>query len=357
MDRAAWIPWAWGAGAAFCFGFMCLLQPWRRQFRCAWTVMLGNRTVWLLPLAAVVLERVWQWKPGEYYDASAAAACLRAGDSLAAVLTWPVRGEVLAMLAAGAFFANSGGLRTGLLRGIDSVFGAAVARVAKVLLLGSATASLGIPAVRFGSGGEHGRTIIPIMSSLWFALAATLVTGWLLQVFEAHSRAPEKAGKIRWMELAAQYVPRLWFMVLACAVAFPLMELLDAELGGILRIYIWPVVLLLPWFAITALRTATADEIHTVFLTALRRWWQGYASFFCWLAVAGVSFFMLHWITGMLVSLCPQASWWWEIPSLAGRLAWVWLAVWMLGAWVCIQVDKLALPAKEKRTLRRPASV
>lgn len=355
MDRAAWIPWAWGAGAAVCFGLLCLLHPWRAQFRAALAAMRGNRVVWVLPLAAVVLERLWQWRPEAIVEASPAAAGWLAGDSIAAVLTWPVRGEVLAMLAAGAFFANSGGLRTGLMRGIDSVFAPASARVCKLLLLASATASLGIPAVRFGAGGENGRTLILVMASLWSALAATLVAGWLLQVFEAHSRAPEKAGRIRWMELAAQYVPRLWFMVLTGAVVFPLLDLLDADLRGILRFYAWPVVFLLPWFAITALRTAGANEIHTVFRTALRRWWRGAAAFFCWFAVAGTSFFLLHWFTCWLVSLCPAVAWWREIPALAGRLAWVWLAVWMLGAWACIQVDKLALPAKEKRAPRRSA--
>ena len=112
----------------------------------------------------------------------------------------------------------------------------------------------------------------------------------------------------------------------------------------------------LAWLPVTALRTAEAGEIHTAFRTALRRWWQGALPFLCWLAVAGAHFFLLHWLTGWLVSLCPADAWWREIPAIAGLVAWTWLAVWMLGAWACIQVDKLAPPAKEPRAPRRTAS-
>jgi hypothetical protein len=353
MNAAAWIPWAWGAGAAVCFLLLCLLQPWRGQFRSAWALLRGERAVWMLPLASVILEWLWQWRLSVHADTSAQAAGWLAGDSLATALTWPVRGEIPAMLAAAAFFANSGGLRSGLLRGIDPVMGPVAARIFKILLLASATAALGIPAVRFGAGGEHGRTLILLMSSLWSSLAATLMVCWLLLRFETHRRAPEKAAKIRWVELSAQYVPRLWFMVLAGAAAFPMMDLLSMELRSVLRFYAWPVVLVLAWFPVTALRTAEAGEIHTAFRTALRRSWQGAGAFLCWLAVAGASFFLLHWLTALLTSLCPEEAWWRQIPAVAGQVAWVWLAVWMLGAWACIQVDKLALPARETRAPRR----
>ncbi len=347
MDRAAWL---WGAGAAVCGVLLCLLQPWRSHFRMARLTCQGNGWLWAVPVLAVVAEMLWQWQaPAVGAAPLLPAAGMAAGDSLIAVLTWIVRGDVLSMLLAAASLANSAGLRRGLWSGIKSVFPGWWRRIIQLALLASATAALGIPAVRFGAGGEGGRLIVKLLAAPWAATAATLLMCWLILAFESVCRGPAKA-KVRWAEMSGQFTARLWFVVFTGAVAFPLMDWLSADTRGILRYYAWPAAALLAWFPFTALRSAEAGEIHTVFSVALRRWAAGIVPFLGWIAVAGVHFFTLHLLSGWLVSLCPDGSWYHALLAGFFAAAQVALAVWMLGAWVAIQVDKVPAALKDRRS-------
>ena len=356
MDRSVWLPWAWGAGAALCGVMLCLLQPWRRQFRTARLAWQGNGWLWAGPVLAAAAEFLWRRPPPGSGTPLLRASGLLTGDSLAMVLTWIMRGEVLAFVLAAAFLANSAGLRRGLWKGIESVFPPGWRRVLQLALLASATAALGIPMVRFGGGGEDGRLVVKLMASLWISTAACLLMCWLLLSFESASRAPARAAKTRWAEMTGQYTVRLWLPVLAGAVAFPLMDAAKADLRAVLRAYAWPAAALLAWFPLTALRSSEAGEIHSVFSVALRRWGAGLLPFSGWLAVAGMHFFAFHLCSRGLISLCPDGSWWREAVTFVFHSAWAWLAVWMLGAWVAMQVDRLPSGAKDAAFSRRNVS-
>lgn len=218
----------------------------------------------------------------------------------------------------------------------------------QLVLLASATAALGIPAVRFGAGGESGRWIVKLLAAPWTATAATLLMCGLFLAFETACRGPAKA-KIRWAEMTGQYTARLWFVVLIGTVAFPLMDWLSPGLRGILRWYAWPAVVLLAWFPFTALRSTEAGEIHTVFTIALRRWASGLLPFTGWAAVAGIHFFALHLPGGWLVSLCPDGSWYRALVAGCFAAVQAALAVWMLGSWIAVQVDNVPVALKERR--------
>jgi hypothetical protein len=227
--------------------------------------------------------------------------------------------------------------------------------VLRLALLASATAALGMPAVRFGAGGETGRLAVKLMAALWTSTAATLLMCWLMLSFEAACRAPAKVAKIRRAEMTGQYTARLWLPVLVGAVVFPIMDESSADVRTVLRFYAWPVAGLLAWFPVTALRATEAGEIHTVVGIALRRWGAGLLPFTGWLAVAGTYFFAFHLGTGWLISLCPDNSWPRAAMAILTAGAEVWLAVWMLGAWVAIQVDRLPSATKDARSSRRQA--
>ena len=346
MDLAAWL---WGGGAAVCGVLLCLVQPWRAQFRTARLACQGNVWLWAVPVLAAVAEMLWQWQaPAANGAPRLHAAGMATGDSLVAALTWIVRGDVLAMLLAAAFLANSAGLRRGLWSGVAAVFSGAWCRVVQLILLASATAALGMPAVRFGAGGENGRWIVKLLAAPWTATAATLLMCWLFLSFETVCRGPAKA-KIRWAEMTGQFSARLWFMILIGTIVFPLTDWLSADVRGILRWYAWPAVVLLVWFPFTALRSTEAGEIHTVISVALGRWASGALAFFGWVAVAGVHFFALHLLSGWLVSLCPDGSWYLALTAGFFVAVQVALAVWMLGAWIAIQVDKIPAALKDRR--------
>lgn len=352
MDHSAWLPWAWGGGAAFCYALLCLLQPWRGPFRTA--RLASYSRLGGVPLLAAAAELLWRWQPVARNDPSLLhASGWQACDSLTAVLTWITHGDVLAMVLAAAFLANSAGLRRGLWKGIESVFPPGWRRILQLALLASATAALGIPAVRFGAGGENGRWAVKILASLWTATSATLLMCWLVFSFETIFQTPQKPASIRSVEMTGFYAARLWLPILAGAVAFPLMDAAGGELRGVLRIYAWPVAVLLAWFPLTALHSTEAGEIHTVLRTALHRWGAGLLPLTGWLAVAGAHFFLFHLAAGWLFSLCPDNSWGRAVLAFISRGAWAWLAVWMLGAWVAIQVDRLPGAIKDARPVRR----
>ncbi|HEX2748670.1 MAG TPA: hypothetical protein VHM91_11770, partial [Verrucomicrobiales bacterium] len=233
MDASVWLPWAWGAGAVVCGAALFLVQPWRRQFRTARMAWRKNAWLWMVPVAAVAAEIIWNWS---FPQTSAAPLLLTsgllAGDSLVRVLTWIARGDVLAMVLAAAFLANSAGLRRGMWKGIESVFSAGWGRVLRLSLVASATAALGIPAVRFGAGGESGRLAVKIMAALWTSTAATLLMCRLIISFETACRGSVKTGKTRPAELTGQYTARLWLPVLAGAVAFPLLDYASADVSA-----------------------------------------------------------------------------------------------------------------------------
>jgi hypothetical protein len=356
MERSVWLPWAWGAGAVVCGFLLCLLQPWRRQFRTARIACRENAWLWAVPVLAAAAEFFWQWSPpAGNAESLLHEAGLLTGDSLAMVLTWIMRGDVLAMVLAAAFLANSAGLRRGLWRGLEATFPGGWLRVLQLALLASATAALGMPAVRFGAGGESGRLAVKLMASLWTSTAATLLMCWLILQFEAICRAPLNAAKIRWVEMTGQFTVRLWLPILAGSVAFPLMDAAGPELRGVLRVYAWPLAALLGWFPLTALPSSGAGEIHSVIGTALRRWGAGLLPFTGWLAVAGTHFFAFQLLSGWAMAFCPDGSWWRSGAALLFNSAWAALAVWMLGAWVCIQVDRMPFVKKDARALRHSA--
>jgi len=344
MDRTAWL---WGAGAAVCGVLLCLLHPWRAQFRTAWQACRSNRWLIGVPAAAIAMEMLWQWSvpaatPGNLIH----GAALETGGSLVSVLTWLTRGEVPAMMLAAAFLANSAGLRRGLCSGIVDLFPGAWRWIIYLVLYASAVASLGAPMVRFGAGGETGRWIVRLMAAPWTATAATMLMCWLILSFESACRTPEKA-KVPRPDLTGQCTARLWLLAFIGAVAFPLHDWITPGTREILRWYAWPAALLLAWFPFTALRSGEAGEIHTVCIVALRRWVAGLVPFAGWLCVAGVWFLAFHLLSGWFVSLCPEESWY--RAALAGlfRTAWAVPAVWMLGAWIAMQVDKV--PAGKSR--------
>ena len=328
---------------------LCLLHPWRAQFRAARHACLKNVWLWALPATAVAVEMLWKWSvPATERVPLVQGAALETGASLVAVLTWLTHGEVFAMVLAAAFLANSAGLRRGLCTGIVAVFPGMWRWVMYLVLFASATAALGAPMVRFGAGGERGMWIVKLMAAPWTATAATMLMCWLILAFETACRAPEKT-KIRWMEMAGQYTARLWLLAFIGAVAFPLMDWLSADTRHLLRWYAWPAALLLAWFPFTALRSSEAGEIHTVCIVALRRWGAGLVPFLGWLCVAGVHFLAFHLLSGWLGSLCPPASWSHAVVAGIFQIAWVVLAVWMLGAWVAMQVEKVPAAAKPRR--------
>ena len=328
---------------------LCLLQPWREEFRTARHACQGNGWLWMVPVLAAVAEMLWQWQaPPLNAVPLVPGAGMATGDSLVAVLTWIVRGDFFAMVLAAAFLANSAGLRRGLWSGVEAVFPGLWRRVIKLVVLASATAALGIPAVRFGAGGDSGRWIVKLIAAPWTATAATLLMCWLFLCFETACRGPAKT-KIRQAEMTGQFTVRLWLMVFIGAVVFPLTDWLSADMRGILRWYAWPVVALLAWFPFTALRSTEAGEIHTVFGVSLRRWAHGIVPFLGWVAVAGVHFFALHLPGGWMVSLCPAESWYRGLVAGFFAAAQAGLAVWMLGAWVAIQVEKVPAALKERR--------
>ena len=305
----------------------------------------------------MVVEIVWNWSfPQVSTGPLLLTSGLLAGDSLVRVLTWIARGDVLAMVLAAAFLANSAGLRRGMWKGIESVFSAGWGRVLRLSLVASATAALGIPAVRFGAGGESGRLAVKLMAALWTSTAATLLLCWLILSFETASRGPVKTAKTRPAELTGQYTARLWLPVLAGTVAFPLLDYASADASMVLRFYVWPLAALLAWFPLTALRSAEAGEIHTVVSVAVRRWGTGVLCFAGWVVVAGMHFFAFHLGSGWLLSLCVDGSWWQAAVALLSAGAWAWLAAWMLGAWIAIQVDRLPSGAKDARSSRLHAS-
>jgi len=346
MDRSAWL---WGAGAAVSGVLLCLLHPWRAQFRIALGAM--QRNVWLaaVPAAAVAAEMLWQWAlPAPVGGNLFKGAALETGTSLVSVLTWLTHGEVLAMLMAAAFLANSAGLRRGLCTGIVAIFPGAWRWVIYLVLYASAVASLGAPMVRYGAGGETGLWIVKLMAAPWAATAATMLMCWLILTFETACRAPEKS-KVRWPEMTGQYTARLWLLALIGAVAFPLHDWLPPGARDILRWYVWPAALLLAWFPFTALRSTEAGEIHTVCLVALRRWGAGLLPFAGWLCVAGVYFLAFHLLSDWLVSLCPAGTWYRHALAGIFHTAWAVPAVWMLGAWVAMQVEKVPV-AKSRRS-------
>lgn len=346
MDRAAWL---WGAGAAVCGVLICLVQPWRNQFRTARQTC--RRNIWLcvVPLVVVVMELLWQSRlPLADSTPLLQSAGMATGDSLVSVLTWIVRGDVLSMLLAAAFLANSAGIRRGLWAGIESAFPGWWPRLIQFVLLASATAALGIPAVRFGAGGESGRWIVKLLAAPWTATASTLLVCWLFLSFETASHGPAKA-KVRIAEMTGQFTPRLWFLAFAGAVVFPLIDWLSADMRSILRWYSWPVAALLAWFPFTALRSTEAGEIHTVFNVSLRRCGHGVIQFLGWTVVAGVHFFALHLLSLWLRSLYPDITWYRAITTGVFAAAQIALATWMLGAWITIQGDTQSTALKARR--------
>ena len=330
---------------------LCLLHPWRAQFRTARLALLRNPWLSLVPVAAVAAEMLWKWSvPAAGSEGLLPGAAWETGASLVAVLTWLTHGEILAMLLAAAFLANSAGLRRGLCTGIVAVFPGVWRWIMYLVLFGSATAALGMPMVRFGAGGERGLWIVKLMAAPWTATAATMLMCWLILAFETACRAPEKT-KIRWAEMTGQYTARLWLLAMAGTIALPLMDWLSPGTRMILRGYAWPLALVMAWFPFTALRSTEAGEIHTVCIVALRRWGAGLLPFLGWLCVSGVHFLALHLLSGWLVSLCPAGTWYRAGVAGIFQTAGALLAVWMLGAWVTIQVDKTPAATKQRRSL------
>jgi hypothetical protein len=346
MDRSAWL---WGAGAAVCAVLLCLLHPWRAQFGTAREACRRNRRLVIVPAIAIAVEMLWQWSaPVAAHASLIHGAATDTGASIVSVLTWLTHGEVLAMMLAAAFLANSAGLRRGICAGIVELFPGVWRWIIYLVLYASAVASLGAPMVRYGAGGETGRWIVKLMAAPWTATAATLLMCWLILCFESASRTPEKA-KVPRPDLTGQYTARLWLLAFIGAVAFPLHDWITPSTRDILRLYAWPAAMLLAWFPFTALRSTEAGEIHTVCTVALRRWGAGMLSFAGWLCVAGAGFMVFHLLSGWLVSLCPAGTWYRAVVAGVFRTAWAGLAVWMLGAWIAMQVEKIP-PAKQRRS-------
>ncbi len=346
MDRSAWL---WGAGAAVCAVLLCLLHPWRAQFRSAWQACRRNRWLCGVPAIAIAVEMLWQWSvPAAAAGNLLHGAAQETGGSIVSVLTWLTHGEVLAMMLAAAFLANSAGLRRGLCSSIVDLFPGAWRWCIYIVLYASAVASLGAPMVRYGAGGEQGRWIIKLMAAPWTATAATMLMCWLILSFESACRTPAKA-KVPRPDLTGQYTARLWLLAFAGAVVFPLNDWISEGTRDILRWYAWPAALLLAWFPFTALRSGEAGEIHTVCLVALRRWVAGLLPFAGWLCVAGVWFLAFHLLGGWLVSLCPEGTWNRALVSAVFHTAWAVLAVWLLGAWIAMQLQQIPAPKQRRR--------
>jgi hypothetical protein len=178
---------------------------------------------------------------------------------------------------------------------------------------------------------------------------------WLILTFEAAAGNGARAVNAPRVELAGQLTARLWLPVLAGALIFPLMNVAGPELRGVLRAYAWPAAALMAWFPLTALRTAEAGDIHNVMSTALRRWVSGLLPFIGWVGVAGVGFFAFHVMSRWLVSLIADHALVAAPTAAALRCIGTGLAVWMLGAWVAIQVDRLPPGVNYARPARKSA--
>lgn len=357
MDQSVWLPWVWGAGAAICGVLLYRLQPWRPQFERAWTALRQCRGLWLAPVMLTAAGLAWQWQPPQPAAARPLTeAALLTGDSLAEILTWILRGEVPAMVLAAAFLANSAGLRRGVIKGLNAAFSPGWSRAFHLILLASATAALGIPAVRFGAGGEHGLLAVKVLAAPWTGTSATLIMVWLILTFEAAARSPGQPAKaVRW-EITGQYATRLWIAAMAGTVLFPLMDYAGTELRSVLRAYAWPAAAMLAWLPWAALRAPEAGEIHVVFRSALHRLAAQFLPFLIWVLTAGVCLYGLHLASLLTATFAGTESWWQPVRQAIFGIAGSALAVFLLGSWVCIQTQLTPAPSQTSRSPRRKSA-
>lgn len=359
MNGPSWQSWAWGAGAAACGLLLCLIQPWRLQFRQAWKICRFQPWLLMAPAALTAAELLWQWQaPAPDAPALLPAAARETGDALARSLTWVVRGEIPAMILGAAFFANSAGLRRGLHKGLAAAFSPGRAAFFTVLLGLSAAAALAIPAVRSSGGDDSLRQAVRLLAAPWNATAATLIVCRLILTFETACRTPEKSAGVRWTEMTGLYTARLWLPVLAGTFLFPLLDHTSPGLLPLLRAIAWPAAALFAWLPATALRCAGAGAIHTVVRMALRRAAGGFIPFSGWLAAAAVPLGTWHLCGSALLSLCPPGSWWRPLTAGVVSSGSAALTVWVLGAWIAIQVDSAppAVNDARSRPRRRPTA-
>ncbi len=350
MDFSVWLPRAWGMGAAVCGAALWYVQPWRRQFHAAWRVCRGLPVPWLTVALVVPLEELWRGVAPAQDGVSISSAALPAtADSLAGVLTWIARGEVSAVLVAVVFLLNGAGVRSGLLRGLRAGFPRIWRWVLPALLV-SIFAALAVPVLRFSGAGDSLVLAVKLMASLWTVAAATLLMAWLTLSLQPglRPRSRSRSPKARPAEQAGEVLARFWPLVLCGAVAFPLLDLISP--GGT-RLFLWPLAALVAWLPFTTAAGKEPGKTRAVMARALRRAGGGLLPFCGWLAVAGMVFFAFHLLAGALLSpLIPAGTPWRTAVSLLFSGLGGGLSVWMLGAWVAMQMD--SLPSSPIRVAR-----
>ncbi len=351
MDRAAWMPYLWGAGAACCYVGLCLLQPWRAAFRTARELLREGR--WLIPALAGLTEMLWR-AAGALPGAADLLhpAALRTGDDLVCALHWPVAGSVSGMVLAAAWLVNGNGMKSAVVKVMTEAWGESRSRLVMIILSGSAAATLGWPLVRF-TAGSGGNLAVSLLAAPWLGAAVCFFTAWLaMEAITGHRHAGKIIEPVT-VAGAAAHAVRLWPLAVAGTLLFPLRDLLPADLLTILRAAAWPLAVIMAWLPYALLHSKPPHSLRSALSTATGRLVRGLIPLAGWIILAGVHLFLFHLGSVWLKNLLPGTAWYRGPVALAAGACSAVLTAWLAGAWFAMQVE--VLPAvKNKRARRKP---
>ncbi|RYD29145.1 MAG: hypothetical protein EOP86_22105, partial [Verrucomicrobiaceae bacterium] len=214
-----WLPWCWAAAAAGCIALYLLTQPWRREFFAGFSVARRYPGTWLIPAGLLTADALAAaWRKGQLPDWNPVSAELGVAESLLGAVHGFALGDGAALVAGVALALNAGGLRTGLRKGLESVFGRAMPGVPVLLFAGLAAVISDFSLSRMGLSvwWHAGLSVLAAPLAGW---TSALVLAGLLLGAETVFRAPEKMPRVHWMETAAGHSVRLWPWAMAHALA------------------------------------------------------------------------------------------------------------------------------------------
>ena len=204
-----WLPWCWGAGAIACGVLFFAVQPWRAEWRMGWNLMRQYPAAWLAAWGLAAVDALEAWAHGQSTGGIAGTTNGMVVSAVRQSLQGWTFGAGAGLLGIGLLLFNAGGMRRGMIKGVESVTGkrgrvwlgvlwvGALALAADVLLQGRE-----IPAV-----WSMVVTFLAVPLTGW--VSAAVLGGWLL-LAETAGRKPGKVAGVRWMESAAAHAARLW---------------------------------------------------------------------------------------------------------------------------------------------------
>jgi hypothetical protein len=350
-----WLPWCWGAGAIGCGVVFFLIQPWRVQWRNGWNLMRRYPKAWLLAAGLAMADIPGSWAHGSPVGGDTGIEEEIVAVSVRQALQGWTLGAGAGLVVAGMLLFNVGGIRRGMIKGVESVtgkrgrvwlgvlFAGALALAADLLLQGKDMPALWTMVV----------TLVAVPLTGW--VSAAVLAGWLL-LAETDGRMPAKIPGVRWLETSAAHAARLWPWILLHGLGWWLVRWLPHE-----AVYYsaWALTVGAVGFGFAPLIFLHVKQLPGTMqgIRGALQLWKGSAwQPLVWLMGAGVLFYAWSAVRLVLASAAAGAPDGVKVVLAAlGGLGQICLTFLSLGAWVAFRLADVS-PSPQRKSSRKAKS-